>query len=68
MGHDNVRATIIYQHATSGADQAIAKALGEQLAGRTPAPEAPASGEETADDDDEDDPDDGATGVLAPTG
>ncbi|MFI5958414.1 hypothetical protein [Cryptosporangium sp. NPDC051539] len=31
MGHANVRAAIIYQHATSGADQAIAKALGKQF-------------------------------------
>jgi len=31
MGHDSVRAAMIYQHATSDADRAIADALGAHL-------------------------------------
>jgi hypothetical protein len=31
MGHDNVRAAMIYQHAVRGADQAITDAIDQQL-------------------------------------
>ncbi|MFI7617349.1 hypothetical protein ACIBP6_39610 [Nonomuraea terrae] len=31
MGHDNVRAAMIYQHAVRGADQAITNAIDQQL-------------------------------------
>ncbi|MFF4197621.1 tyrosine-type recombinase/integrase [Nonomuraea sp. NPDC001831] len=34
MGHDNVRAAMIYQHAVRGADEAIANAIDRQLAAR----------------------------------
>jgi hypothetical protein len=33
MGHDSVRAALIYQHATSEADARIAAALNDELAG-----------------------------------
>jgi hypothetical protein len=51
MGHDSPDAALIYQHATSEADRAIAKALGEAMT-------------KTTDDDDQDD-DDGAAGAAA---
>ncbi|MEV4216668.1 tyrosine-type recombinase/integrase [Nonomuraea sp. NPDC049725] len=53
MGHDNVRAAMIYQHAVRGADKAITDAIDKQLARR---------------DDDEDDEDDGTAGALVPAG
>ncbi|MEV4112432.1 tyrosine-type recombinase/integrase [Nonomuraea sp. NPDC049695] len=31
MGHDNVRAAMIYQHAVRGADQVITNAIDQQL-------------------------------------
>ncbi|MEU1386096.1 MULTISPECIES: site-specific integrase [unclassified Nonomuraea] len=34
MGHDNVRAAMIYQHAVRGADEAITNAIDRQLAAR----------------------------------
>lgn len=53
MGHDSMNAALIYQHATSEADRAIADALNAKLPG--------------GGDDQGDEPDDGAAGVLAPT-
>ena len=46
MGHDSVRATIIYQHATTEADAKIAASIDAELASR------PASDDSSADDDD----------------
>ncbi|MEU4572191.1 MULTISPECIES: hypothetical protein [Nonomuraea] len=34
MGHDNVRAAMIYQHAVRGADAAITNAINRQLEAR----------------------------------
>ena len=53
MGHDSVRAAMIYQHSTKEADRRIADAMNDMIkeAGK-------------ADPDD----DDGTAGVLAPTG
>jgi hypothetical protein len=53
MGHDSVRAAIIYQHATTEADAKIAAALDAELAS------GPAGDDSSGDDDD-----DGPTGVL----
>jgi len=53
MGHDSVRAAIIYQHATTEADARIAATLEAEL---------------VADDDDQADDDDGADGALDPVG
>ena len=53
MGQDSMNAALIYQHATSEADRAIAASLDAQL---------------VDDQDQDDDPDDGATGALVPTG
>ncbi|WP_165977098.1 hypothetical protein [Nonomuraea diastatica] len=33
MGHDNVRAAMIYQHAVRGADEVITNAIDRQLGG-----------------------------------
>ncbi|WP_169808837.1 hypothetical protein [Microtetraspora fusca] len=33
MGHDNVRAAMIYQHAVRGADKAITDAIERQITG-----------------------------------
>nr|WP_242666608.1 site-specific integrase [Parafrankia irregularis] len=59
MGHDSPRAALIYQHASTEADAAIADALSALLAtqqrGATPPAPRP-----------DDDPDDGAEGVLVP--
>jgi len=41
MGHASPRAALIYQHATSERDHAIAAALGDMLANAAPAPSAP---------------------------
>jgi hypothetical protein len=54
MGHDSPAAALIYQHATSAADRAIAKALGEAM---TKPPDDDDPGDE--------DPDDGAAGTAA---
>jgi integrase len=56
MGHDSVRAAIIYQHATTEADARVAATLEAALAG---------DADEAADDDVEGD-DDGAAGALVP--
>lgn len=53
MGHDSVRAAIIYQHATTEADARIAAALDAELASE------PAGDDRSGDDDD-----DGTAGVL----
>jgi integrase len=53
MGHDSVRAAIIYQHATTEADARIAATLEAEL---------------VADDDDQADDDDGPAGALVPVG
>ncbi|WP_113699060.1 tyrosine-type recombinase/integrase [Nonomuraea lactucae] len=53
MGHDNVRAAMIYQHAVRGADKVITEAIDKRLIGH-----------DRARDDDED----GPPGVLAPVG
>lgn len=60
MGHDDMRAALIYQHATNEADQAIADRLSAQIDKHRGGVETrkPTS----------DDGDDGATKVLAPTG
>jgi integrase len=55
MGHDSVRAAMIYQHGTSEADQLIAAMLNAKAAAYLA---------KTGDDPD----DDGAAGVLAETG
>ncbi|SNT53518.1 hypothetical protein SAMN05216276_105651 [Streptosporangium subroseum] len=34
MGHDNVRAAMIYQHAVRGADRTITDAIDRQIIGR----------------------------------
>lgn len=36
MGHDNVRAAMIYQHAVRGADKVITDAINRELAGHEP--------------------------------
>jgi integrase len=51
MGHDSPAAAMIYQHATSAADRAIAAAVDKAVRAR--------------DQDDQDDPEDGTAGVLA---
>jgi len=56
MGHDNLRAALIYQHTVNGRDQAIADALSTQIAEernkaknkRQEAPKPPASGTKLA--------------------
>ncbi|MBC6456722.1 site-specific integrase [Actinomadura sp. HBU206391] len=55
MGHDSVRAAMIYQHGTSEAGKAIADSLNDRIAA------AVGSGE-----DDQGKDDDGASGVLVP--
>ena len=54
MGHDDMRAALIHQRATSEADRRIADRLNALV-----------NGEESAGDDQDDD-DDGATGALVP--
>jgi integrase len=56
MGHDSMRAALIYQHASIDADRHIAASMGEQL--------ELFSSEST----DNDEGDDGAPGPLEPTG
>ncbi|MFC4118364.1 hypothetical protein [Nonomuraea zeae] len=53
MGHDNVRAAMIYQHVVRGADKLIAEAIDKHLIGY-----------ERAHDDDDDNP----PGLLVPAG
>lgn len=60
MGHDDVRAALIYQHATNEADQALAGRLSDQIDRHRGRVEM----QKPTSDDDED----GATGALAPTG
>jgi integrase len=57
MGHDSARAALIYQHATSEADQEIAAALSGLVDGER---RRKASGRP--------DEEEGAAGVLVPTG
>lgn len=59
MGHDSPRAALIYQHASSDADLAIAAALNARLL-----EEAHRDGTDTAKPDESDDDEDGAAGVL----
>jgi integrase len=54
MGHDDMRAALIYQRATSEADRRIADQLGALV------------DKHTGDDDSEEDDDDGSAGVLVP--
>jgi integrase len=61
MGHDSMRAALIYQHANQTGDQDIADGIEELL------PEHLAEGEDP-DDGEDDDPDDGAAGALVPAG
>lgn len=60
MGHDDMRAALIYQHASNEADQAIADRLSARIDQHRGRPEAQ---KPTSDDDGDD-----APGVLAPTG
>ncbi|WP_222722671.1 tyrosine-type recombinase/integrase [Actinomadura alba] len=55
MGHDSVRAAMIYQHGTSEAGKAIADSLNDRIAAAV-----------GPDEDDQDEDDDGASGVLVP--
>ena len=59
MGHDDMRAALIYQHASNEADQAIADRLSAQIDQHR----GPAGAQKPTSDDD-----DGAAGVIAPTG
>jgi integrase len=61
MGHDDMRAALIYQHASSEADQAIADRLSDLVDKHREHGSKPAT-------DDEEDGDDGAAGVLVPAG
>jgi len=63
MGHDSIRAAIIYQHASSEADRAVAAALDEQLQRNKSA--AAVGGDEPNKGGGEDD-DQGQAGVPAP--
>lgn len=65
MGHDNPRAALIYQHATSGADRAVAAAL-DTLLKVHERDEGPVSSGHFSDTND--DGDDGSAGVLAKIG
>ncbi|MEV4112417.1 site-specific integrase [Nonomuraea sp. NPDC049695] len=60
MGHDNVRAAMIYQHAVRGADQVITEAIDKHLIGHERARDLARD----QDDSDEDDPPE----LLIPTG
>jgi hypothetical protein len=62
MGHDSMSAALIYQHATSDADRAVAQALAAQVA------EAERDAGRKADDSGDGPDDDGPTGVLARVG
>ena len=58
MGHDSMRAALIYQHATTQADQAIARWLDAELQRRRDASDSDDNGPDYDDDD-------GTAGVLA---
>lgn len=58
MGHDSVKAALIYQHASTEADRAIADALDARLAALR--------GDDEKTDKGPDDPDEGAAGVREP--
>jgi hypothetical protein len=60
MGHDSARAALIYQHATSEADQEIAAALSGPVDGECRRKASERSGR--------DDGEDGAAGALVPAG
>jgi integrase len=62
MGHDSMRAALIYQHANQTGDQEIADGIEELLSDRVPD-----DAEDQAEGDD-DDPDDGAAGALVRMG
>jgi hypothetical protein len=58
VGHDSMRAALIYQHANETGDQEISDGIEDLISGRA-----------TSDDDsdeEQDDPDDGAAGALVP--
>ena len=57
MGQDDMRAALIYQHATREAAERIAQGLSEL-----------ANEQRRVQDDEDDDPDDGAAGALVPAG
>ena len=60
MGHDDMRAALIYQRATSEADKKIA----EQLSGLVDEHQGGADEDEP----DDDDPDEGSAGAPVPVG
>ncbi|MGH3916066.1 MAG: tyrosine-type recombinase/integrase, partial [Pseudonocardiaceae bacterium] len=60
MGHDSARAAMIYQHATTVEDHAIA----DRLSGLVDAHRAKSDATSTLQKGDDDEGDDGATGVL----
>lgn len=67
MGHDSAQAALIYQHATTEADRAIAKALDAAVkADRTKARKAAKKAAPKKSGKRRDDPDEGAAGVLVP--
>ncbi|MDQ1289453.1 MAG: hypothetical protein QG622_3019, partial [Actinomycetota bacterium] len=72
MGHDSMRAALIYQHRTQGADRRIADAMEDLIDEHAPQPaKAQEPNEEKAADENEDpgdDPDDGAAGALVRAG
>jgi len=67
MGHDSPRAALIYQHATSDADRAVAAAL-DALLQALNGPQADEESGREARPGGDDDGDDGAAGVLAKVG
>jgi integrase len=71
MGHDSMRAALIYQHRTQGADRRIAAAM-EELIGKHDAESAVdrdrGKGSKGTDAGSDDDPDDGAAGALVRVG
>jgi hypothetical protein len=65
MGHGSMRAALIYQHATTDRDRAIADALSDVVdAGRA----EDDGSDDDSDDQDDGDGDDGAVGALVPGG
>jgi hypothetical protein len=59
MGHDSMRAALVYQHRTQGADRRIADAMEALIAGVE-------SVERQGDGNDDGEPDGGAAGALVP--